>query len=63
MKKAVIILLVFSIIGNAALGILAGRLYYESQAREQENATQTLSAMQVFLNMNDILQKTIKDGL
>lgn len=62
MKKAVIILLVFSIIGNAALGIVAGRLYYESQAREQENATQTLSAMQGFLNMNDILQKTIKDG-
>lgn len=62
MKKAIIVLLVFSLIGNVALGIMAVRLYDESQDREQQNANQTLFAMQGFLSMNDILQKAIKDG-
>jgi len=41
---------------------MSGRLYYELQDREQENANQTLFAMQGFLHLNDILQKAISNG-
>ncbi len=62
MKKAIVILLVLSLIGNVALGILLYRSHFEWQEREQENANQTLFAMQGFLDMNDVLQKMVKNA-